>query len=91
MNNIINYSFLVLETQPFYKFRIPIKSEGVDEGDGLSCRLTFTYTPKYPDELPLIEIDNEENFNDPSYVNDLLAHLNEQVFKNLILYLPIII
>lgn len=54
-------------------------SEGFEDGgEGLSCQLTFTYTAKYPDELPIVEIENEENFGDADR-NQLLEHLMEQV------------
>lgn len=72
-------SFPVLETKPFQKFSIPIKSEGFDDGDGLACQLVFTYTAKYPDEIPIVEIDDEENFDDIVEKDELLAHLTEQV------------
>ncbi|KAJ0178941.1 hypothetical protein K1T71_005716 [Dendrolimus kikuchii] len=73
----------VLETEPFHKFIIPIKSEGFDDGEGLACQLIFTYTAKYPDELPVIEIDNEENFDNIVDKNDLHIHLEEQGKENL--------
>lgn len=73
----------VLETEPYHKFEIPIKSEGFDDGEGLACKLIFTYTAKYPDELPLIEIENEENFDNIVDKNDLHTHLIEQGKENL--------
>ncbi|XP_072939367.1 RWD domain-containing protein 1 [Epargyreus clarus] len=73
----------ILERKPVLKFSIPIKSEGFDEGDGLACRLVFTYTPKYPDELPVVEIDNEENFDDVVDKSQLLTYLTEQGEENL--------
>lgn len=39
----------------------------------------FTYTAKYPDELPIIEIENEDNFDDIVEKDELLNHLIEQV------------
>ncbi|XP_059056659.1 RWD domain-containing protein 1 [Achroia grisella] len=73
----------ILEIEPIHKFSIPIKSETFDEGEGLSCQLVFTYTPKYPDELPIIEIDNDENLDSVVDKNELLAHLTEQGKENL--------
>ncbi|KAM3960961.1 RWD domain-containing protein 1 [Aphomia sociella] len=73
----------ILETEPIHKFSIPIKSELFDEGEGLACQLVFTYTPKYPDELPIIEIENEENFDNVVDKNELLTHLTEQGKENL--------
>lgn len=78
INYIIPY-FSVIEGEPFHKFSIPIKSEGFDDGEGLACQLVFTYTAKYPDELPIIEIDNEENFDDVVDKDELLVYLSEQV------------
>lgn len=73
----------IIDAQPFHKFSIPIKSEGFDDGDGLACQLIFTYVAKYPDELPLIEIDNEENFDDVVDKTELLTHLTEEGKENL--------
>lgn len=73
----------ILETNPFHKFSIPIKSEGFDDGEGLACQLVFAYTAKYPDELPEIEIENEENFDDIVAKEELLSHLTEQGKENL--------
>ncbi|KAI5637420.1 RWD domain-containing protein [Phthorimaea operculella] len=72
----------ILEKEPFHKFSIPIKSEGFDDGDGLACQLVFTYTAKYPDEVPIIEIENEENFDDVIETKELLDHLYEQAKEN---------
>ncbi|KAL4708321.1 hypothetical protein ACJJTC_007727 [Scirpophaga incertulas] len=69
----------IIDTKPYHRFSIPIKSEGFDEGDGLSCQLIFTYTQKYPDELPVIEIDNEENFENTVDKKELLRYLVDQV------------
>ncbi|CAG9136052.1 hypothetical protein JYU34_006481 [Plutella xylostella] len=73
----------VLETKPFHKFSIPIKSEGFDDGEGLACTLTFTYTAKYPEELPVIEVDDEENFEDIIDTDEFLEHLQKQGEENL--------
>lgn len=42
----------------------------------------FTYTAKYPEEAPAIEIEDVENF-DNSFEKELLKHLDEQVLINL--------
>ncbi|KAL0832600.1 hypothetical protein ABMA28_000798 [Loxostege sticticalis] len=73
----------IIETEPYHKFSIPIKSEEYDDGEGLACHLVFTYTAKYPDELPVIEIDNEDNFDDAVDKNELLEHLTQQGKENL--------
>ncbi|XP_038222889.1 RWD domain-containing protein 1 [Zerene cesonia] len=72
----------ILQVAPFHKFSIPIKSESYDDGDGLACELVFTYTSKYPEELPVVEVSNEENFDDVVDKNELLEHLVEQGKEN---------
>lgn len=79
--------FAVLEKEPLHKFSIPIKSEGFDDGEGLTCELIFTYTSKYPEELPVIEIKNEDTFDNVVDKNELLAHLTEQVFRKVVIIL----
>lgn len=45
------------------KFKINVCTEGYREDeDGLCCDLVFTYTPKYPDEKPIVDIEEEVNF-----------------------------
>lgn len=83
LDSIYFGDMIVIETKPFHKFSIPIKSEGFDDGEGLACHLVFTYTSKYPDELPIIEIDNEENFDNIVDKEELLTHLAEQGKENL--------
>lgn len=49
---------LVLEEEPYHQFKLQVKSEGFDEDAeiGYSCSLKFTYTPEYPEEVPVLEI-----------------------------------
>lgn len=74
----------ILVTEPYYTFAIPIKTEEYepDTDNGLSCRLEFTYTPKYPDEPLLISIQDPENFEEGSD-KKLKEHLAEQMKENL--------
>lgn len=74
----------ILATEPYYAFVIPIKTEEYepDTDNGLSCRLEFTYTPKYPDEPLLISIQEPENFEKDSD-EKLKEHLAEQMQENL--------
>lgn len=53
-----------METEPFYKFTIPIKTQEYepDMENGLACLLEFTYTEKYPDEPLIVSIEEPENF-----------------------------
>ncbi|XP_045766103.1 RWD domain-containing protein 1 [Maniola jurtina] len=73
----------ILQTKPMHKFSIPIKSEGYDDGEGLACELVFTYTPKYPEELPVLEINTDESFDEIVDKNELYNHLMEQGKENL--------
>lgn len=42
------------------------------------CTIKFTYTPKYPDEAPLMEIESSENL-DEEQQDMVLQFINEQV------------
>lgn len=64
-----------------HKFAIQISTEEYDvetESNGLACQLVFTYTEKYPDTAPLVEIENAINFED-DFEGKLLEHINETV------------
>ncbi|XP_055315979.1 uncharacterized protein LOC129575860 [Sitodiplosis mosellana] len=74
----------VLSRDP-YKFKITISSEGYNvetKSNGLSCQLVFTYTEKYPDASPEVEIENAVNFKD-DYNEKLLKHIKETINENL--------
>lgn len=68
-NDLIISAFVfitVISTAP-HKYNIQISTEEYDaenEGNGLACKLVFTYTEKYPDTAPLVEIDDAVNFED---------------------------
>ncbi|KAJ8968596.1 hypothetical protein NQ317_004412 [Molorchus minor] len=66
LESIYYGDFEVQSKVPQYKFSIPIKTEEYepDTENGLSCDLVITYTPKYPEEAPIIQIENPENFED---------------------------
>ncbi|XP_035728149.1 RWD domain-containing protein 1-like [Vespa mandarinia] len=74
----------ILSTEPFYSFAIPIKTEEyeAETDNGLSCRLEFTYTSKYPDEPLVVSIQDPENFENGSG-EKLKEHLVEQMNENL--------
>ncbi|XP_055849298.1 RWD domain-containing protein 1 [Episyrphus balteatus] len=74
----------ILETTPLHKFQIPIATEefSADEENGLSCNLVFTYTAKYPDEGPIVEIEDAFNFED-SYERLLLEHIQATIEEHL--------
>ncbi|XP_035780223.1 RWD domain-containing protein 1-like [Anopheles albimanus] len=74
----------VEQTEP-HKFRLPIATTEYDaevETEGLSCKLLFTYTEKYPDTAPLVEIEDPENFQD-GYEQELLEHIHKTIEENL--------
>lgn len=49
-----------------------------DQDNGLACKLVFTYTEKYPDTAPLVEIEDPVDFED-DYETRLLEHIKETV------------
>lgn len=59
---------------------MPIKSEEYEPEteNGLACSLTFSYTAKYPDEPPVVEISDVENITDEDE-EKLINHIIEQV------------
>ncbi|KAG4080211.1 hypothetical protein HA402_008282 [Bradysia odoriphaga] len=74
----------ILATEPFHRFKLPISTEefSTDEDNGLACHLVFTYTEKYPDTAPLVEIEDDVNFED-TYSARLIDHINETITENL--------
>lgn len=73
--------FLAVQSKNPHKFAIQISTEEYDaetESNGLGCQLVFTYTEKYPDTAPLVEIENPINFED-DFEGKLLKHINETV------------
>lgn len=75
----------VLTSEPLHKFRLQINTEDYNdtEENGLSCVLAFAYTAKYPDEAPLVEIEDTVNFED-GFTSRLLEHISETVGTTLI-------
>lgn len=70
----------VISTKP-HKFNISIRTEEYDaesESNGLACQLVFTYTEKYPDTAPSVEIEDPVNFED-DFEEKLLEHVKETV------------
>jgi hypothetical protein len=73
-------TFLVLETSPYYQFQIPVKSDEFDSDEhdiGLSCCLKFEYVEKYPDEPPIVEIEDVVGFEGEE--DELKEHLMHKV------------
>lgn len=74
----------IISVEPYHKFSVPIKSEEYEPEteNGLACSLTFTYTAKYPDEPPVVEISDVENITDEDE-EKLINHIIEQANENL--------
>ena len=55
-----------------------MKSEGHDEEEGIgyACSLKFTYTPTYPEEVPVVEIMDDVGMDD-----EQLERLKDQLEK----------
>ncbi|ELT96772.1 hypothetical protein CAPTEDRAFT_124119 [Capitella teleta] len=70
----------VVAMEPFPCFQLPISTE--DDSECVKCVLQFTYTAKYPDEAPLMEIAESENVDD-ELLTVLLEYMKEQVRENL--------
>lgn len=70
----------VLTSEPLHKFRLQINTEDYNdtEENGLACVLAFAYTARYPDEAPLVEIEDAVNFED-GFTARLLEHISETV------------
>lgn len=47
----------------------------------MKCYLVFTYTEKYPDEAPVVEIEDDENFSENCEAQ-LLAHIATVIEEN---------
>lgn len=75
----------VLQTKPRHVFTMPIKSEDYEEDgeDGLFTLIKMSYTQKYPDELPILELEDCVNIDEYDLRNDLLEHLTQQMEENI--------
>lgn len=84
LDSIYCGEFEILGSTPHHKFIIPIKSEEYepDTGNGLTCKLRFSYTEKYPDEIPEVEICDTEHFEEGDEAL-LKEHIEEQANENL--------
>ncbi|XP_075215964.1 RWD domain-containing protein 1 [Lycorma delicatula] len=74
----------IVTTEPTFIFIIPVKSDDYDEDNevGLLARLKFEYTPKYPEETPLLDFDSAEGLDD-SQQEALLSFLKSQAEENI--------
>nr|ACO12434.1 RWD domain-containing protein 1 [Lepeophtheirus salmonis] len=65
-------------------FTLPVKTVDYDEdlGVGRYVLLKFTHTPKYPDELPLLEVEESENLTD-ELLEEMINFVKSQMEENL--------
>ncbi|CAM1295570.1 RWDD1 (predicted) [Pycnogonum litorale] len=69
----------ILQTEPYHQILIDLTPEASNDEDNIvSVTLKFTYIEKYPDELPVMEIEDSTNLDDEEHEN-LLTILEEQV------------
>jgi hypothetical protein len=81
--NLAIFTFTVLDDEKRNKFKINVYTEGYqEEKDGLSCDLVFTFRNNYPDEKPLVEIEEETNF-EPDTKAKLTDAINACIDENL--------
>uniref|UniRef100_A0A023F8B3 RWD domain-containing protein n=1 Tax=Triatoma infestans TaxID=30076 RepID=A0A023F8B3_TRIIF len=73
----------ILTSIPYHAFAIPIKSDDYEEGvSGIRCRLRFDYTSLYPEEVPIIDIEDVENL-ELEDMEELKGHLLQQAQENI--------
>lgn len=77
----------VIETLPFHSFNLTVistedQSYGQEEQEPICVVLGFTYTAKYPDEAPKMEVQSYENIEE-FHANELLVLMQEQAEENL--------
>jgi len=84
LDSIYSGEMEILGSTPHHKFIIPIKSEEYepDTDKGLTCKLKFSYTAKYPEEAPEVEICDSENFEEEDEPL-LKEHIIQQAQENL--------
>lgn len=76
----------VIATSPYGAFELHIVSQkeeyGDEDSEEASVTIKFSYTEKYPDEVPIMEITDSENLEDDQ-LNELLDMLHSQANENL--------
>ncbi|KAK2710849.1 RWD domain-containing protein 1-like [Artemia franciscana] len=87
LESIYNTDFIVVEDSPFYKFKIRLcaSSTDLEFSTDPTCFLIFTYTKKYPEEPPLVDIWAEEDdpFFDDLKKEELKEKLQDEASNNL--------
>ncbi|XP_055380677.1 RWD domain-containing protein 1 [Condylostylus longicornis] len=74
----------IVTTEPFHQFKIPIATEGYsdEEQNGIKVHLIFTFTEKYPDEAPDVDIDDSINLEEESH-QKLLNNISDTIKENI--------
>ncbi|GFT53898.1 RWD domain-containing protein 1 [Nephila pilipes] len=74
----------IITDSPEYEFTMDIKTENLrdDPDEYMAISLKFTYVPSYPDEAPIVEVVDSENFSDQD-VEDLMEFLSCKIEENL--------
>jgi len=69
-----------------HRFTIPVKTDDYDEesggNEGRWVLLKFTFPPKYPDEIPEMEFEEEENIDD-DMKDEMMERLKEVAEENI--------
>ncbi|GAB0096536.1 RWD domain-containing protein [Sergentomyia squamirostris] len=85
LDSIYCGEFEVLATEPFHRCKVPITTEEFNaetQENGMRCHLVFTYTEKYPDSAPLVELEDLINIDDDCE-KGVLRHIEETIGENL--------
>lgn len=87
LESIYSEELEVLSAEPPRSFTFPVKTADYDEDDpanpGMYVLLKFIHTPKYPEELPEIEIEDFSDNFESDLQSELLSHLKEICQENL--------
>jgi hypothetical protein len=74
---------LVLSTEPYASFELTVSSQTTREDiETASCTLQFTYTPRYPDEPPTMDVKEVVNIDD-EYSSEILDLMKQLASENL--------
>lgn len=84
LESIYANEFAIIEREPHPKFSIKVSTDDYEDNEvKLTATIEFAFTPKYPDEVPTIEItEYEDDFID-DYKKQLEDLLKEESTKNI--------
>ena len=72
----------MVEENPYNVITMPVKTDDYDPDSdapsGLFVLLRITHTPKYPDEIPKLEVEESDNMTEDD-LEEFQTHLNEIV------------